>query len=197
MMSILIVDEGYLMRYSLSSIFNNGEAEVTTTADGAAALDAINSGSFDLCLLNVQLPDMSGLDVMKKLRNVSPRTIIVIMTRNDLSKKTVKSIRDNAHCLISKSFDLLQVKSFVELPVKKDKPLSQDKSTVIKDQLSFITWLADDVRRHIRKPIVDNISCWTVSPKSDKLAFLTADVLDVSEMGMCIMTNYNSNQDTS
>lgn len=191
MISILVVDDEYLMRNSLSSIFKNKETNVTTAADGASALRAINSGSFDLCLLDVQLPDMSGLDVMKKLRNVSPRTIIVIMTASDISHALMKSIRENAHCLISKSFDLLQVRSLVDVLVNKDKPLSQYKSAAIKDQISFIAWLADDIRKHIRKPVADSISCWAIAPQGNEpAAFLTADVLDISEMGMCILTDY-------
>ncbi len=190
-MSLLVVDDEYLMRYSLSSIFKNEETQVTTAADGASALQAITSGNFELCLLDVQLPDMSGLDIMKKLRNISPRTIIVIMTGSELSHAMMKSIRENAHCLISKSFDLLQVKELVDLLIRKDKPLNQHKSAAIKDQISFITWLADDIRKHIRKPIADSISCWAVTPQSDKpAAFLIADVLDVSEMGMCIRTDF-------
>ncbi len=190
MKSILVVDDEYLLRYSLSSIFKNEETEVTTAADGASALHAINSGSFDLCLLDVQLPDMSGLDIMKKLRHISPRTIIVIMTGSDPSHAMMKSIQDNAHCLISKSFDLLQVKALVDLFVSKE-PLNLHKSAAIKDQISFITWLADDIRKHIRKPIADSISYWALPPQSDKpAALLTADVLDISEMGMCVLTDY-------
>jgi CheY-like chemotaxis protein len=191
MISILIVDDAYLLRYSLSSIFKNKETEVTTAADGASALDAINSGSYDLCLLDVYLPDMSGLDIMKKLRHISPRTIIVIMTGSDLSPAMMKSIRDNAHCLISKSFDLIQVKSLVNLLVDNKEPLNLQKSTAIKAQTSFITWIAEDIRKHKRKPVADSISCWALSPQSDKSeAFITADVLDISEVGMCVLTDY-------
>jgi len=191
MISILVVDDEFLVRYALSSIFKNEETEVITAADGASALHAIYSGSFDLCLLDVQLPDMSGLDIMKKLRNISPQTIIVIMTGGDLSHGMMDSIRANAHCLISKSFDLLQVKALVGLLVRKGKPLNHQKSTALKDQIPFITWLADDIRKHIRKPIADSISCWAVDPQGDKpAAFLSADVLDISEMGMCILTDF-------
>jgi CheY-like chemotaxis protein len=189
MLSILIVDDAYLLRYALSSIFKNKETEVTTAADGASALDAINSGSYDLCLLDVYLPDMSGLDIMKKLRHISPRTIIVIMTGSDLSPSMMKSIRDNAHCLISKSFDLQQVKSLVDLLVDKE-PLNLLKSASISDRLSFITWLADDIRKHIRKPAADSISCWAFPPHSQKPAALIADVLDISEAGMCVLTDH-------
>ncbi|HYA88643.1 MAG TPA: response regulator [Nitrospirota bacterium] len=189
--SILVVDDEYLMRYSLSSIFKNAETDVTTAADGASALHTFEKYSFDLCLLDIQLPDMSGLDIMKKIRYISPRTIIVIMTGSDVSHEMMKSIRDNAHCLISKSFDLLQVKALVDVLISNDKPLCHHKSAAIRDQISFITWLADDIRKHTRKLAADRICCWAVAPKSDKpAAFLTADVLDISDTGMCILTDY-------
>jgi DNA-binding NarL/FixJ family response regulator len=193
MKSILIVDDEYLVLYSLSSIFKNASMEVTTASDGASALHAIDSSSFDLCLLDVQLPDMSGLDIMKKIRGISPRTLIVIMTGGDISQTMLKSIQENAHCLISKSFDLLQAKALIDALISKDdgKLLNHNKSTAIKNQIPFITWLADDIRKHIRKPVTDSKCCWAVATPGDKpAAFLTTDVLDISDMGMCILTDY-------
>jgi len=191
MISILIVDDEFLMRYSLSSIFRSEETEVTTAEDGASALHAIYSGSFDLCLLDVQLPDMSGLDIMKKLRSVSPRTIIVIMTGSEISQAMMQSIRDNAHCLITKSFDLLQVKSLIGILINKDNILNQNNNSAIRNQISFISWLADDIRKHTRKPVEDSKCCWAIVPKSDKpTSFLIADVLNISDTGMCIRTDY-------
>jgi CheY-like chemotaxis protein len=189
--SILVVDDEYLMRHSLSSILKNSETEVTTAADGASAMQVIKTDNFDICLLDVQLPDMSGLDIMKKIRYVSPHTVIVIMTGSDISHDMMKSIRDHAHCLISKSFDLLQIKAFVDFLLSDDKPLCHQKSAAIRDQISFITWLANDIRKNTRKLVADSISCWAVAPNSDKpAALLTADVLDISATGMCILTEY-------
>lgn len=191
MNAILIIDDEDLMRYSLSTIFKNEDTVVTTAADGASAVHAISAGSFDLCFLDIHLPDMNGLDIMKQLRDVSPRTRIVIMTGSDVSDAMMKAIRENAHALISKPFDLTQVKLLVCRILKKDKPLPLDESAAIKDQMSFITWLADDIRKHIRKPITDSITCYAVAPQGDSHAVrLTANILDITETGMCILTDY-------
>ncbi len=65
MKKILIVDDEFLINYSLSATFQAKDTEVTTAADGATALKAISENHFDLCFLDIHLPDISGLEIMK------------------------------------------------------------------------------------------------------------------------------------
>ncbi len=192
MKKILIVDDEFLIIYSLSATFHSGDIEVTTASDGRTALKAIEENHFDICFLDIHLPDISGLEIMKKLRYLAPGTKVVIMTGSEVSDATLKSIQENAHMLITKPFDLDRIKAFVDRILTAGKPLYRDECAALKDHMSFIKWLADDSRKHERKPVSRSITCYSVSPQDGENIsdVLSAHVIDISEAGMCIRTDY-------
>ena len=77
---ILIVDDENLMRYSLTATFKDADADVMSAATGEEALQAIGRNRFDLCFLDIHLPDMNGLDIMRYLHARCRETRIVMMT---------------------------------------------------------------------------------------------------------------------
>src|ERR1700740_2394224 len=54
--------------------------EVTACPDGAAALKALEKGSFDAALLDLRMPGLTGIEVLGKIRQLSPETQVVILT---------------------------------------------------------------------------------------------------------------------
>ena len=74
MQKILLVDDEALILYSLSKTLRHCGSEVTTVTNGTDALSEIQRNSYDICFLDVQLPDANGLDLMKTIRNDSPST---------------------------------------------------------------------------------------------------------------------------
>ncbi|NTW57724.1 MAG: response regulator [Nitrospirae bacterium] len=190
MKKILIVDDEYLIRYSLSATFKSANAEVTTAADGESALKAINENRFDLCILDIHLPDMDGLEIMKKLGQASPLTKIIIMTGSEVSEKMMHDIQEYAHLLISKPFDLARIKAFVDQIFTIGRPVYGDTCSALNDMDSFVKWHADGVRRHKRLPVAKKIG-YSVFPFHTKKTtdFLIADILDISEGGMCLRTD--------
>ncbi len=192
MKKILLVDDEFLIIYSLSATFQNSEIQVATAADGKSALKSISENHFDICFLDIHLPDINGLEIMKKLRFLSPGTKIVIMTGSEVSEAMMKSIQENAHMLIAKPFDLDRIKAFVDRILTTGKPLYRDECAALKDDMSFIKWLADDNRKHERKPHSKGITCYSISPHDGQRISdsLSAHVIDISEAGMCIRTDY-------
>ncbi len=150
MKKIMIVDDEYLIRYSLATVFRDPGTEVVAVADGKAALEAIQHGPVDLCFLDLQLPGMNGLEIMRKFREISPWTRIVIITGSVLTNAMMQSIRDNAHCLIAKPFDLEQVKTIAHRMLEKDAPLYHEEgsATIMSDE-SSVQWIADDYRQRL------------------------------------------------
>jgi len=146
MKKIMIVDDEYLIRYSLASVFRDPSTEVVAVADGKAAFEAIQREQVDLCFLDIQLPDMNGLEIMRKFRDISPWTRIVIITGSVLTSAMMQSIHDNAHCLIAKPFDLEQVKAIANRMLTKGAPLYQEEGILINNDESSVQWIADDYR---------------------------------------------------
>lgn len=110
MKSILIVDDESLILYGLAKSLHDGSTAVATAASGEAALHEVSSHPYDLCFLDIHLPDANGVDVMKRIKEISPRTKVAIMTGRQLDDDTKKEIEKNAYCFIAKPFDLSQVK---------------------------------------------------------------------------------------
>jgi two-component system OmpR family response regulator len=113
MTKILLVDDEELILYSLSKMLRHGGADVTTVTNGKGALREMQGASYDLCFLDVQLPDANGLELMKTFRELSPKTSIIIMTALGLTNEQQHYLH-NQNCLyLPKPFELDQVQSLV------------------------------------------------------------------------------------
>ena len=106
MTKILLVDDEALILYSLARTLKHGDTDVTAVTNGKDALREIQSGSYDICFLDVQLPDSNGLDLMKVIRDLSPSTRIIIMTAGILTDAQHRSLRDHGCHFFPKPFDL-------------------------------------------------------------------------------------------
>ncbi|NTW57728.1 MAG: response regulator [Nitrospirae bacterium] len=189
MKKILIVDDEDLIRYSLSSLFRDPHAEVFSVATGKAALDTLQNHPVELCFLDIHLPDMNGLDIMRTLRDISPRTRIIIMTGSLITGEIMRRIQEHAHCLISKPFDLEQVGSAAARLLTAHVPLHREDRLDTGSNESSIVWMDGNWRKHPRMPVRKSITCHAVDPQGKKEPVLVnADVLDTSGSGMCIET---------
>ena len=123
MQKILIVDDEALILYCLSMMLEKNDREVTTVASGRAAIEEFEHNHYDLCLLDVHLGDMSGLEIMKIIKKVSPDTKVVIMTASEIDHEEMQSIREHAHGFMTKPFNLFQVTTTVDKLLSRDTPL--------------------------------------------------------------------------
>lgn len=113
---ILIVDDDPFFLNSLcQAIYKlfSFKGEVKGVGNGKDAITEADSCFYHLCFLDINLPDMNGLDVMKKIRAISPATKVAMMTASYLTDDIRKNIKENACMLIEKPPDLDKVKSFV------------------------------------------------------------------------------------
>lgn len=187
----LIVDDEDLIRHSLYAAFNNKDQQVMTAADRESAFRAFSENHFDLCFLDMHLPDINGLDIMRKLRDISPQTRIIMMTGSEITDEIMKAVRENAHCLISKPFELEQIKTLVVQVLSMGKPRVKEDRVVDTSDISSLHWISDDTRKHRRKPIANSITCYAIAPHGNGTAILVAaNIFDISETGMGIVTDY-------
>ena len=93
---ILIVDDEDLILSGLSKCLADDNTDIKTVSTGADALKEIGSCPYDLCFLDVFLPDVNGIEVLKKIKTLSPATKVVIMTAHDVSDDMSKDIKDNS-----------------------------------------------------------------------------------------------------
>ncbi|MBV9610430.1 MAG: response regulator, partial [Acidobacteria bacterium] len=104
--TVLIVDDEKLVRWSLRQKYTEWGYHVVEAENGESALRMVHSGSPDLILLDVRLPDISGLEVLQRLRETGEVPRAVIMITADPQLDDVKAaIKLGAYDFIGKPID--------------------------------------------------------------------------------------------
>lgn len=110
MKKVLVVDDESFLLDGFGKVLRNDATEVMTVETGNSALQEIAASSFQLCFLDLFLPDVSGVDVLRRIREISPQTKVIVMTAGVVTPSMQESIERDAYMFITKPFDLLQVK---------------------------------------------------------------------------------------
>src|SRR3954463_338230 len=76
--------------------------EVTVCPDGAAALKALEKGSYDAALLDLRMPGLTGIEVLGKVRQISPETQVIILTGHATVDTAVQALRLGAFDYLTK-----------------------------------------------------------------------------------------------
>ena len=82
MAKLLIVDDDPGALAVLDRILSGERHELITARDGASALKALSELTIDLALIDIGLPDLSGLEVLEKATEMSPQTPVIVVTGN-------------------------------------------------------------------------------------------------------------------
>src|SRR5438105_6582850 len=118
--TILVVDDNEMNRDMLSRRLERKGFSVRTAADGAAALEAVAQGGLDLVLLDIEMPGLSGMDVLRTLRrtHTSVDLPIVMATARTDSQDVVQALEDGANDYVTKPLDFPVVLARVEAQLR-------------------------------------------------------------------------------
>jgi len=109
MKTILIVDDDPLILKTLSTHFSKSGYEVLTADDGKEGLQRYSESMPDLVILDIRLPDLDGLEALRRIRDVDPKAIVIIITAYDDMKTTVEAIKSGAFEYLVKPLDFLEL----------------------------------------------------------------------------------------
>lgn len=96
--------------------------DVTPVTNGTDALSHLEEGQFDLVLLDIWMPEMSGLDVLNELRNGATRPKVVVMTADDTPQTLLDAVRHEAYHCVAKPVEPEDLLAVVEKAVQKTEP---------------------------------------------------------------------------
>nr|WP_325302799.1 response regulator transcription factor [uncultured Dysosmobacter sp.] len=105
MKRILLIEDDAPLGRGICLALSSGEQEMTLCRTLAQGRQALAEGSFDLLILDVNLPDGSGLDLLTQLRAVS-RLPVLMLTANDLESDQVAGLELGADDYVTKPFSL-------------------------------------------------------------------------------------------
>lgn len=107
--SILIVDDEVAILNSLSPILEDEGYQVTVAKNGAEALKTLVSEPPDLMLLDIWMPEMDGLETLKRAREQMPKLLVVMMSGHGSIETAVRAIKLGAYDYIEKPLSLENV----------------------------------------------------------------------------------------
>jgi len=105
MPSILIVDDDVKLCEMLEDYFARHDIVTTIRHDGERGLETVNKGTYDLMLLDVMLPGMDGLEVLRHLRQFSDIYVLLLTARGEPADR-ISGLRLGADDYLPKPFDL-------------------------------------------------------------------------------------------
>ena len=106
MKKVLIVDDDNELRKNLSEIMTGAGYEAHQAASGREAVELAADQDFDVVLLDLIMPKMSGSDVLVELRRVSPRSRVIMITAFASIENAVDAIKRGATDYLSKPFKI-------------------------------------------------------------------------------------------
>lgn len=113
MPNVLIVDDEENVLYSFSKALSGGAVEVLTAGDGAEAIASVRRQKIDAVVLDVRLPDMSGLDVFDHLRRVDPSLPVIFVTAHATTETAIDAMKRGAFEYLVKPVDVHQLQALV------------------------------------------------------------------------------------
>jgi DNA-binding NtrC family response regulator len=111
---MLIVDDDPVILSALRDILAQPDVEIITAAHGAEAMLQLDERPFDLLLTDLQLPDLSGMDLIKRIQQEGIPTLCILMTGHATVDNAVEALKSGAYDYVTKPFKATEVRHMVE-----------------------------------------------------------------------------------
>jgi CheY-like chemotaxis protein/anti-sigma regulatory factor (Ser/Thr protein kinase) len=117
---ILVADDDRTTRFAISSMLKEAGYAVTAAKDGAEALRNIRKKNFDLAFLDIWMPELSGLEVLARVREGESHPKIIMMTSDTTPETLLRAIREQAYEYLCKPFPPREAVEVVERALKEN-----------------------------------------------------------------------------
>ncbi len=107
--SILIVDDDIGVRNMLSSVLNDKGYLVEAVENGKKAIKACEESSFDVALIDIELPDIKGTELLNRLKKLQPKMIRIIITGHPSIESAMKAVNERADGYVLKPFEVTEL----------------------------------------------------------------------------------------
>jgi two-component system response regulator PilR (NtrC family) len=136
---ILVADDEQSMREFLDIMLKREGYKVTLASHGEEVSKLIDKDLFDLVLLDIRMPKMDGIAVLKKIKATSPETIVIMITAYASADTAIKAMKEGAYDYITKPFKVDEIKVIIKNALEK-KNLQKENlllKQVVRDRYRF------------------------------------------------------------
>ncbi|MBI2083211.1 MAG: sigma-54-dependent Fis family transcriptional regulator [Deltaproteobacteria bacterium] len=131
--SLLIIEDEDPIRKALERFFKKKSFEVMLASTGEEGLSLLKAGRVDLLLVDLMLPNMSGIEVIRQAKETIPQLVCVVMTGYGTIPSAVEAIKAGAFHYITKPFDLEDLNALVTKGLEHQR--LQQENRVLKETL--------------------------------------------------------------
>ena len=156
---ILIVEDDRAFRHAVSEMLRDSGFTVTEEGDGLAALELLERQDFDLLLLDIGLPGMSGLDLLARINEEDRKPRVVIITVDRTPDTVLQTIRAQAYQYVAKPVTPAAIVEVVEDVLRAPSPLPIEVVSAKPD------WVELDVSCHLQS--AERIQSFLANLKAD------------------------------
>lgn len=118
-MNILLIEDDAILSDGLTHTLQQNGYTVSATTSGKYALQLIQAQDFDLIILDLGLPDMDGLEILRRLRHQKVALPILILTARDDITDRIEGITQGADDYLTKPFDLGELEARIQALIRR------------------------------------------------------------------------------
>lgn len=131
--TILVIDDEPAIGKGCRLVLSDQGYEVESCLNGASGLKALHKGGYDLALLDMKLPDMNGMDLLRTIRHELPSVSVIVITGYSTVQNAVKAMKLGAYDYLSKPFSDDELLIAVERAMERKR--MADENRALKEQL--------------------------------------------------------------
>ena len=117
---ILVVDDDAQMRVAMSETLKRNRYSVSTAATGVEAIQRLTNEQFRLVITDLRMPSISGLDLLREIKSLSPRTQVVLVTAHATVNNAVEAMKLGAFDYLVKPFSPQSLEDVVQRALRKN-----------------------------------------------------------------------------
>ena len=114
LINVLIVDDDEEVRNMLSSILEGAGYLIEAVENGKKAISICEKTPFDVALLDIDLPDIKGTELLRILKVIQPKMIKIIVTGHPSIENAVKSVNEKADGYVLKPFNVVELLGLIK-----------------------------------------------------------------------------------
>lgn len=173
-MKILIADDDKNLRTVLTKELSEGGNEVEGVESGTRAIELLERDEYDVLLLDLNMPGLGGMDVLKKIKTLELSTEVIILTAYSTLSTAVEAMKLGAYDYLTKPFKVEELRAIIGK--------AYEKKTLINENLALKTQIKRQSQSH--KIITKNPSMLEILENVKKMALSDLPVLICGESGV-------------
>ena len=118
--SVLVADDDRTTRFAITATLRKAGFDVREAENGSDAVQQIAAGNFDLVFLDIWMPGVNGLEVLKQVRESGANPKVIVMTSDNTPQTLLQAIREQAYEYVSKPFPPAQAVELAERALTTD-----------------------------------------------------------------------------